>query len=39
MIAKKEYRPEPLGLPGSPSLNYNPNLSVYDGLMGGDWNV
>ena len=39
MIAKKEYRPEPLGLPGSPSLNYNPNLSAYDGLMGGDWNV
>ncbi|NCB24117.1 MAG: IS21 family transposase [Bacteroidia bacterium] len=39
MIAKKEYRPDPLGLPGSPVLNYNPNLSVYDGLMGGDANV
>lgn len=33
MIAKKEYRPEPLKLQmNAPSLNYNPNLS---GLMGG----
>jgi hypothetical protein len=32
MIAKKEYRPDPLKLPGSPVLNYNPNLSAYDGL-------
>jgi hypothetical protein len=39
MIAKKEYRPDPLKLPGSPALHYNPNLSAYDGLMGGDVNV
>ena len=39
MIAKKEYRPNPLKLSASPVLNYNPNLSVYDGLMGGDANV
>lgn len=39
MIAKKEYHPDPLKLSGSPVLNYNPNLSVYDGLMGGDTNV
>jgi hypothetical protein len=26
-------------LSASPVLNYNPNLSVYDGLMGGDANV
>ncbi len=36
MVAKKEYRPDPLRLTSSPMLNYNPNLSVYDGLMGGD---
>ncbi len=37
MVAKKEYRPEPLKLSSSaPTLNYNPNLSVYDGLMGGE---
>ena len=35
MIAKKEYRPDPLKLSGAPLLNYNPNLSAYDGLMGG----
>jgi len=39
MIAKKEYRPDPLKLLGSPALHYNPNLSAYDGLMGGDANV
>ena len=33
MIAKKEYRPEPLKLQmTTPALNYNPNLSAYDGL-------
>jgi len=32
MIAKKEYRPNPLKLPSSPALHYNPNLSAYDGL-------
>ncbi len=36
MIAKKEYRPDPLKLSGAPLLNYNPNLSAYDGLMGGE---
>lgn len=36
MIAKKEYRPEPLKMiPNAPALNYNPNLSAYDGLMVG----
>ena len=39
MIAKKEYRPDPLKLPGSPALHYNPNLSAYGGLMGGDVSV
>ena len=36
MITKKEYRPDPLKLSGAPLLNYNPNLSAYDGLMGGE---
>ena len=36
MIAKKEYRPDPLKPSGAPLLNYNPNLSAYDGLMGGE---
>ena len=36
MVAKKEYRPDPLRLTSGPMLNYNPNLSIYDGLMGGD---
>jgi len=36
MIAKKEHRPDPLKLSGAPLLNYNPNLSAYDGLMGGE---
>ena len=36
MIAKKEYRPDPLRLGAAPVLNYDPNLSVYDGLMGGE---
>jgi transposase len=36
MIAKKEYRPEPLKMiSDAPALNYNPNLSAYDGLMVG----
>ena len=38
LIAKKEHRPVPLKLP-TPALNYNPSLSVYDGLMGGDEHV
>ena len=38
LIAKKERRPLPLKLP-TPALNYNPSLSVYDGLMGGDEHV
>ncbi len=37
MIARKESYPEPLTLLNStPVLNYRPNLSAYDGLMGGD---
>ena len=36
MVAKKEYRPDPLQLTSGPMLNYNPDLSIYDGLMGGD---
>ena len=36
MIAKKEYRPDPLRLGAAPVLNYHPNLSAYDGLMGGE---
>ncbi len=39
MVAKKEYRPDPLKISAAPVLNYNPNLSVYDGLMGGESNV
>lgn len=40
MIAKKEYRPEPLHISGSaPVLNYNPNLTAYDGLTGGEIHV
>ena len=38
LIAKKEHRPVPLTLP-TPALHYNPSLSVYDGLMGGDEHV
>ncbi len=37
MIAKKEYHPQPLHLSAStPALNYNPSLSAYDGLTGGE---
>ena len=36
MISKREYRPTPLALESPPVMNYNPNLSVYDGLMGGE---
>lgn len=37
MIARKEFHPEPLSLlESSPVLNYRPNLSAYDGLMGGE---
>ena len=39
MIAKKEYHPAPLKLLTGPVLNYRPNLSVYDGLMGGEVNA
>lgn len=34
LITKKEFRPSPLTLlTDAPLLHYNPNLSVYDGLM------
>ena len=36
MISKREYRPAPLTLGSSPVMNYDPNLSVYDELMGGE---
>ena len=36
MISKRELRPTPLALESPPVMNYNPNLSVYDGLMGGE---
>ena len=37
MIARKEFRPDPLRLDNSaPALHYRPDLSAYDGLMGGD---
>ena len=40
MIARKEFRPDPLKLVSTtPILDYNPNLSAYDGLMGGEVNV
>ena len=35
MIAKKEYRPDPLKLSSAPMLNYDPSLTVYDSLTGG----
>lgn len=39
MIAKKEYRPEPLKLNTAPVINYYPNLSAYDDLTGGNIRV
>ena len=36
MIARKEFRPEPLKLQNAaPQFRYSPNLSAYDGLTGG----
>ncbi len=36
MIARKEFRPEPLKLEtAAPRLDYKPDLVAYDGLMGG----
>lgn len=40
MIAKKEFRPEPLQLKGNaPKLHYDPDLMAYDGLTGGVCNA
>ena len=40
MIAKKEFRPEPLKLRDStPAMNYNPDLTAYDILTGGGANA
>lgn len=40
MIARREYRPQPLTLTVStPELHYDPNLSAYDNLTGGDGHV
>ena len=37
MIARKESHPQPLMLlPDTPVLHYDPNLSAYDGLVGGE---
>lgn len=37
MLTRKEYRPKPLRLTSpAPVLSYNPNLSAYDGLTGGE---
>ena len=36
MISKREYRPTPLDLGNAPALNYDPDLTAYDGLMGGE---
>ena len=37
MVARKEFRPNPLRLDNdAPPLNYAPDLSAYDNLMGGD---
>ena len=36
LIARQEYHPTPLQLTESPLLNYKPNLSAYDRLVGGD---
>ncbi|MCM1225763.1 MAG: IS21 family transposase, partial [Lachnospiraceae bacterium] len=40
LIAKKEFRPQPLALRTTgPKLNYTPDLSVYNSLTGGGENV
>ena len=40
MVARKEFRPNPLRLDNdAPALHYNPDLSAYDGLMGGEIHV
>ena len=40
MIARKEFHRIRCTLVSTPPvLNYNPNLSAYDGLMGGDVNI
>jgi len=37
MISKPEYHPTPLMFSSkTPMLNYNPDLSIYDSLMGGE---
>ena len=36
LIAKKEYRPDPLVLHGPPVVNYTPNLTASASPMGGD---
>ena len=36
MLSRREFRPEPLKFrTPTPALNYNPNLTAYDGLTGG----
>ena len=37
MITRREFHPQPLSFTDSvPAINYDPDLSAYDGLMGGD---
>ncbi len=36
MISRREYRPVPLKLDAAPVMVYDPNLSVYDSLTGGE---
>ena len=36
MISKIENHPAPLNIFSAPTLSYNPNLSAYDSLMGGE---
>ena len=39
-MMKQEHRPEPLNLSSEiPTLDYDPDLAVYDGLTGGDINA
>lgn len=38
MISKAERHPHPLKFSAdTPTIDYNPTLTAYDGLMGGDW--
>lgn len=36
MISKAENHPKPITVSSAPTIDYTPNLTAYDGLMGGD---